>query len=342
MFINSNNWPLEHWHIEVSSKCSLRCPRCTRQEVPDGLINTDLSLDWFEKNFFELLSHVKKITFCGDDGDPIYARNFLEIIKRIKSINPFIQIVIVTNGSYKTSDWWTELSSLLSSADHIHFSLDGWDQNSNEIYRVNSDWNSIIAGVQALEKNPVRVFTTWAAIAFRFNQDHMDHMQQMARDLKFDYFQITHSTKFGSNYSAYPQDDALEPRAEFVAQGRFTRNIENLSNRHWQDLCVGEFVKRYREPITIGSINPLCSVGNKGLYINSQGQFYPCCWTGLRYPHNTNIFDYVDQTDKTIAQTLNDPNWSKLFDSMKDNSCPNECREKCSAKLWTLEHATSW
>jgi wyosine [tRNA(Phe)-imidazoG37] synthetase (radical SAM superfamily) len=125
----------------------------------------------------------------------------------------------VTNGSYKTSDWWTELSSLLSSADHIHFSLDGWDQNSNQIYRVNSDWLSIIAGVQALEKNPVRVFTTWAAIAFRFNQDHMDHMQQMARDLKFDYFQITHSTKFGSNYSAYPQDDALEPRAELVAQG---------------------------------------------------------------------------------------------------------------------------
>jgi hypothetical protein len=105
---------------------------------------------------------------------------------------------------------------------------------------------------------------------------------------------------------------------------------------------VGEFVKKYREPITIGSINPLCSVGNKGLYINSQGTFYPCCWTGVRYAHNNNIFSYVDQTNKTMVEILNDPNWSKLFDSMKDDSCPNECREKCSAKLWTLEHATSW
>ena len=342
MFINSNHWPLEHWHIEISSKCSLRCPRCTRQEVPDGLINTDLSLDWFEKNFFELLSHVKKITFCGDDGDPIYARNFLEIIKRIKSINPFIQIVIVTNGSYKTSDWWTELSSLLSSADHIHFSLDGWDQNSNEIYRVNSDWKSIIAGVQALEKNSVRVFTTWAAIAFRFNEDKIHHMRQIAQDLKFDYFQLTHSTKFGSNYSAYPLNDPLEPSNKFVARGRFSRKIENISNRQWNDSCIDTFIDRYKNLKTIGNILPLCSVGNKGLYINSQGTFYPCCWTGLRYSHNDNIFDYVDQTDKTMAEILNDPNWLKLFDSMKNDSCPNECREKCSAKLWTLEHATSW
>ena len=342
MFINSNNWPLEHWHIEISSKCSLRCPRCTRQEVPDGLVNTDLSLDWFEKNFFELLPQVKKITFCGDDGDPIYARNFIEIIGRIKSINPFTQIVIVTNGSYKTVDWWQQLTRLLDSQDHIHFSLDGWDQDSNQLYRINSDWHSIIAGIKALEENSVRVFTTWAAIAFKFNQDRIEHMMEMARELKFDYFQITHSTKFGSNYAAYPKDDALEPRSELVAKGRFTRQITNLSNRFWQDTCVQDYIKRYREPVTAGKINPLCSVGNKGLYINSLGKFYPCCWTGLRYQHNMGIFNYVDQDNKTIPQVLDDTNWSKLFDSMKDDSCPNECQEKCNKNLWTMEHATSW
>ena len=37
-----------HFHIEISSKCTLRCPRCTRQEVPDSLVNTELDLEFFK------------------------------------------------------------------------------------------------------------------------------------------------------------------------------------------------------------------------------------------------------------------------------------------------------
>ena len=81
-FKNIHNWPLEHWHIETCSKCSLKCPRCSRQEVPQGLVNTDLSLEWFKNNFTgKLLTEVKKLTFCGDDGDPIYAKDLLAILK---------------------------------------------------------------------------------------------------------------------------------------------------------------------------------------------------------------------------------------------------------------------
>ena len=40
-----------HWHIEISSKCTLRCPRCARQEVPDTLVNTELDLEFFQRNF---------------------------------------------------------------------------------------------------------------------------------------------------------------------------------------------------------------------------------------------------------------------------------------------------
>ena len=45
MFENIHNWPLEHWHIELCSKCTLKCPRCSRQEVPEGLTNKDLTLE---------------------------------------------------------------------------------------------------------------------------------------------------------------------------------------------------------------------------------------------------------------------------------------------------------
>ena len=85
MFKNINNWPIEHWHIESCSKCSLKCPRCTRQEVPEGLTNKELTLDWFKENFTgKLLQQVKKLTFCGDDGDSfIFSRQSIPLIDRL-------------------------------------------------------------------------------------------------------------------------------------------------------------------------------------------------------------------------------------------------------------------
>ncbi len=79
-------------------------------------------------------------------------------------------------------------------------------------------------------------------------------------------------------------------------------------------------------------------IGNKGLYINAKGEFKPCCWTGLRYQHNKNIFDYINFNDQ-LTNVLDDPAWSTLFN---DFGAVRECGEKCSAEKWNLDHATSW
>ena len=339
---NIHHWPLEHWHIEVSSKCSLRCPRCTRQEVPQDLINTELSLDWFKQNFNnDILQCVKKITFCGDDGDPIYAKQFTQILNWLRMQNKSIQFVIITNGSYKTTQWWKTIGEILNENDNLHFSIDGWDQESNNKYRVNCNWQSIIAGINAIKSS--KVFKTWAAIAFKFNENKLGDMQKMAKQLGFDCFQLTLSTKFGSNYNAYDKNDYLEPSKKFVAKGRFTRSTTNLSGRKWIDKTVDTFLRRFKKTDTSQqSIIPLCMIGNKGLYINAEGKFYPCCWTGLRYQHNKNIFSYINGDNKTLEDILDDPMWGKLFLDMKMGSAPYECHEKCSAKKWNEEHATSW
>ncbi len=338
---NIHNWPLEHWHIELCSKCSLKCPRCSRQEVPNGLINRDLSLDWFKENFTgKIIKNVKKITFCGDDGDPIYAKDFIDILGWLRKQNKNLQFVIVTNGSYKTKNWWKQLSTILNASDHIHFSLDGWDQASNSRYRVNCDWESILDAIKIIKTN--KVYKTWAAIAFKFNEDKLNKMEQLAKSLGFDQFQLTLSTKFGKNYEAYPKNDPLEPSEKFVASGRFKRTIKKLTKRIWKDNSYDIFVNRYKsENIEQQSIIPLCMIGNKGLYINAEGKFYPCCWTGLRYEHNRNIFNYIDNT-QTLGEIMDDKMWKKLFLDMQFGDAPQECFEKCSAKKWSIEHATSW
>jgi len=306
--------------------------------VPHGLVNRDLSLEWFKQNFKgKLITDVKKITFCGDDGDPIYAKDFLNILEWLRGQNNNLQFVIVTNGSYKTRNWWQNLKEILNEKDHIHFSLDGWDQESNNLYRINCDWESIMTGVKVL--HDTTAYKTWAAIAFKFNEQKIDYMKQIALALRFDNFQLTLSTKFGKNYDGYPKDDPLQPSDEYVATGRFARQHTSLSNKKWIDTTLHLYTARFHKTDTQNkSIIPLCMIGNKGLYINAQGKFFPCCWTGLRYQHNQNIFDYIS-AGNDLGTTLDDPHWETLFNNF---SAVKECGEKCNKQKWNLEHATSW
>ena len=339
--LQTNSLATWHWHIEISSKCTLRCPRCARQEVPDGLVNTELDLDFFQRNFSPefIKQHVRKITFCGDDGDPIYAHDLIPVIAYFKSIKSDIEMVIVTNGSYKSEYWWKSLALQLGNHDSVHFSIDGWDNASNNQYRVNSEWNSIIEGVQTLRSHS-RCQIIWAAIAFKFNQKYIQRMKAQAFDLGFDRFQLTKSTKFGSVYPHYGDKDALEPIPDLVSQThRFEREIYDFTNR--KPLSWPINLERYQQSLEINGVKPLCSVGNKGLYISAQGQLFPCCWVANRYAHNQEWQDLGKQFDlkqRSLESVLQDDFWQSEFQSYRWA----ECQTKCAAHRVTEQYALEW
>jgi hypothetical protein len=278
---------LWHWHIEISSKCTLRCPRCIRTEVPETLVNTELNLDFFKKHFTPdfITENVERITFCGDDGDPIYAHDLIPVIQYFKSIKP-VSFTIVTNGSYKKTDWWIDLGKTLTEIDQIHFSIDGYDNDSNNIYRVNSDWDSILNGARVLRRIS-DCYMSWSSILFKFNEDHLDTMKDIARKIGFDVFQVTQSTKFGKYESIYPKDDPLQPSDGYLINHNvYEREITSLSNRKLYEPYVKTNIKHFENTKAIDEIFPLCHTGLKGSYIDARGYFYPCCWVANRYPHN--------------------------------------------------------
>lgn len=331
-----------HWHIEISSKCTLKCPRCARTEVPDTLLNTELRLDFFKKNFTSefIKDHVEKITFCGDDGDPIYAHDLIDVIKYFKSIKP-VKFVIVTNGSYKDTQWWQQLGILLDVNDHIHWSLDGWDQASNEQYRVNSNWASIVRGIEAFRWGS-KAYMTWDAIAFKFNENHLSDMQALAKKLRFDNFQLTLSTKFNKVYSIYPEGDSLQPKDELISDNyRFQREFTYFTDRRPSDIGLTTNLNLYNNAKTYKDVLPLCSLGNKGLFINSQGRMLPCCWVANRYNHNNEWLKRSNEFnlhEKTLESVLNDPYWSGDF----ENFSWTECKTKCNISVVNQQYATEW
>lgn len=329
-----------HFHIEISSKCTLRCPRCARQEVPNTLVNTELDLEFFERNFTPkfIKDNVEKITFCGDDGDPIYAHNLIPVIKYIKSIKP-VEIVIITNGSHKKSTWWTDLGQLLDCDDSVHFSIDGWDNDSNNQYRVNSDYNSIIAGLQTLRLSS-QCQIVWAAIAFKFNENQLGLMKQFAKSLGVDQFQLTKSTKFGSVYPGYGANDPLEPSDKFISNThRFEREQYNFTGKK-QKIHPINF-ELYTQNQDRKSVVPLCEIGNKGLYIDARGRLFPCCWVANRYSHNQEWQTLAEQFDLhhcTLTEALSDSFWKEEFQTFKWQ----ECQTKCSSKIVNQDYATQW
>lgn len=338
----------DHWHIEPSSICGLRCPRCPRAEVPESLLNHQLDLDFFKAQIGEsTVAQMRKITFCGNDGDPIYCRDLVDICAWIKSVNPSLHLVIVTNGSRRSPRWWQALGRILDFRDQIHWSLDGWDQDSNSQYRINSDWPSIQAGIQAFAKQNSDTYRVWAAIAFRFNQHHLIHMQDQARSLGMDLFQITKSTKFGSHYpEAYGIDDPLCPdRSDLVSSShRFERVLVDLSNRARPGELLKEiFFSRARELIHHDRYAGICLIGNKGVFLNSQGQLYPCCWTANRYDHNRHWQQLAQQRfnlhKRTFSDIMHDNFWAE--DLLRFDS--HECRTKCTKdRLQDRDHVVEW
>lgn len=338
----------DHWHIELSSICALKCPRCPRAEVPESLLNRHLTLKFFQEQIgSDTINKIKKITFCGNDGDPIYCRDFIEICQWIKESNPNIQLVIITNGSYKSAEWWSRLAQVLDHNDEVHWSIDGWDQISNEQYRINSSWSSIEQGFRTFFSKNSKTYRVWAAIAFRFNQNHIEYQKNLADSMGFDFYQLTKSTKFGSKYPvAYGNEDALEPTdPDLIARGfRFERMQHVLSNktRPGQDLKK-IFFQRAQDLTKHNQYSGICLIGNKGVFLNSQGEFYPCCWTANRYEHNSSwhqlAAEQFNLNKRTFTDIIQDPYWQTDF--LKFDSL--ECTSKCtSAQLNDPHHTTEW
>ena len=331
-----------HFHIEISSKCTLRCPRCARQEVPNGLVNTELDLAFFKRNFTPefVLTNVEKITFCGDDGDPIYAHDLIDVITYIKHIKS-VEIVIVTNGSHKKESWWQDLGRVLDQNDTVHFSVDGWDNHSNNLYRVNSNFESIVSGISAL-RSTSQCRLVWAAIAFRFNENYLDQMSGHAKTLGMDAFQLTKSTKFGSIYPSYGITDALEPSKKFISRShRFERDVTLLSDRGLKSVVNNININLYKSVNETNGVKPLCEIGNKGLYIDAQGRLFPCCWVANRYGHNSEwqqLSLQFNLHNRTLSDAVLDNFWQSKFKTFEWQ----ECQTKCSANRVTKKYATEW
>jgi MoaA/NifB/PqqE/SkfB family radical SAM enzyme len=200
-------------HLEITSKCTLKCPLCPRTEVPGTYKVTDLSLELIEK-IVSTSYEFDNVALCGNHGDPIYHSNFFQVIDLLLKLPGAPRIQINTNGSYKRPDWWRQLGEKLRSKDRVVFGLDGLKDTCKN-YRVNCDWDSAWNGLVTLKKHS-KCKLRWQWILFKYNEHQLAEAKQLCVEHGIDDFSIVKSSRFLEDINEEPTISLEEARRRFV------------------------------------------------------------------------------------------------------------------------------
>jgi MoaA/NifB/PqqE/SkfB family radical SAM enzyme len=297
------------FHIEATSKCTLECPLCDRTWFYEKFKKRNLH----EIDIDNLVSFVgpnARVNFCGNNGDPIYHSKFIEMCRRLKDNN--CKISITTNGSAKTKKWWTELNSVLDEDDKITFSIDGLE-DTNHIYRKNAKWKSIMTAIKVFAERKCQLH--WKFIVFKHNQHQIKDAKELSIKLKFNLFRLEHSSRWLGKKD-------LMPDREFV-DASYERAEKILINPKFQT-----------------TMKPFCLHNGKPeneLYIDAEGDFYPCCWMGgYTYKYNS-VFSPKNKRfnikDNTLDGILKQKDIVDFFETTKQFTSAHECcKIKCGVK----------
>jgi len=254
---------IEEFHVEPTNVCTLKCPGCARtrfiDQWPKKWKNHNLAIDQLLK-FLDIDLVDKKINLCGNYGDPVYHSDLINFVKKLKQRGP--RLSIVTNGSYKSREWWQELTSLLDNSDSITFSIDGTPENFIN-YRKNADWKSIQIGIEVSTKS--KCLTVWKYIPFKYNQNDIEQVKNLSVELGIDQFEISHSDRFDEKTIEFFPDNTL------------------LGNRYQSQQI-------WKSNRSITDIDPKCQLGKSENYISADGYYIPCCYLADHRFYYKNIF----------------------------------------------------
>lgn len=304
---------LKSIHLEITNRCQASCPMCSRN-VHGGLENPLIkNQDWTVQDFKhilneEVLHQVDGFYFCGNFGDPIINNDLLEMCKYSTSVNPNLYIRIHTNGSARTTDWWTQLAASLPAAHNVIFAIDGLE-DTHSLYRIGTDYNKVIENAQAFIN--AGGTAEWAFIKFKHNEHQLEEAERRAKELGFARFTYKDSARFV----------ATEKFEVLDKQGDISYYLEPPTGSKI-NLITQDIIDNYQDIVDASEIDCYV-VQTKEVYIDAYKKVMPCCFLSsipYNYTRPNDNVKYIRQQMNTQYQNLiNDlGNTNALEKSIKD------------------------
>lgn len=227
----------------------------------------------------DFIKQLKSIYLCGNYGDPMVARETLEVLAYFRRSQPKIRLGMYTNGSGRVTGWWELLAGLV---DYCRFSIDGLE-DTNHLYRRNTSWDKIMQSVKAFIKAGGNA--EWDFIVFGHNEHQVEEARALSRRLGFTKFTVKKTYRF-FNLKTGRRREHVDV---FDSDNNYEYSITGPKEFQYQNESLVQLDRKidaqnnYDEYLSRTPIS--CKVaGEKKLYVSAEGLAFPCCWTANIYP----------------------------------------------------------
>jgi len=340
-------------HLEVTQNCQASCPMCDRNMNGEGInphINLDeLSLKDCEDIFsIDFIKQLDTIYMCGNLGDPIVAKDTLEIFKYFREHNPNIWLSMNTNGGAKNEQWWSDLATTFGRMGAVIFSVDGL-RDTNHIYRQGVVWDNVERNMQAFINAGGRA--RWDYLIFEHNQHQVDEAEALANAWGCEKFMKKKTGRFIDAKTNKKEKHQAKDR-----KGKDTAEIKKPDAKYQNKALTKQetILKKYGSMDAYYDAAPIiCKVKKENsLFITAEGLAMPCCWTAGRMykwwnkdPYVEQIWEHIDiaggkdaiNAKKGLREVFDTGIFDTIQRSWKYESCNlgklKVCAMKCGAEF---------
>ena len=294
-------WTPDKYHIELTNACVAQCPFCARTMNKGVPTHQELSI-WDIKKFFtvKVMSKTKYVTICGIYGDPIYAKDFLEIASYFNEHK--LHVAVSTNGYNQKKDFWEALWKMKYV--RITFGIDGITQKTHGAYRKGTQLLQVLKNAKKFTSTWWHA--TWQFIVFRTNEHQIERAREISKQLWFIDFVIRESRDYNA--------ELLKPKMIFAKQG------EKIGDT--PDYIECEYKQK------------------RQWYIASSGQVLPCCYLVNNEYYHEGLKDIsMNIKHHSIKEIVKSSIWENDIGHFKNDGGENVCIKKCGKKWKTQRYS---
>lgn len=338
--------------FEISSTCNALCLGCVRTDsnhyntekylIPDKQY---LPFDTFKKILTAPeFQTVTELEFCGTIDEPLMHPQLLEFLEFASTVKEY-NIIIHTNASLRNEDYWRKLAEvLLKNHKHIvKFSVDGLE-DTNHIYRQNTNWDKIMKNAQAFIGAGGKA--SWQYLIFPWNEHQIMEAKELSIKMGFHEFMSRHDRSRVTNVG-------LQRIQALKLHDKQTQKIGKPIKWKYPYATVEDINEKLNEQV-VSEIE--CNNQKQGMYfIGYDSRLWPCCFL-----HNGQ-FDYDEDKRDLLKKRLFDAygsdDWNDLskfsvgevlskdfykfdllgsWESTEHNECAgsriHRCTETCASK----------
>jgi len=293
-------------HLEITQRCQAACPMCDRNQnggdENQHMTDAELSLEDCKKIFsVPFIKQLKTMYMCGNLGDPIVAKDTLEVFAYFREHNPTMWLSMNTNAGAQKEEWWEQLAKIFGRMGAVIFSVDGL-KDTNHLYRQNVNWEIVERSMRAFIRAGGRA--RWDYIIFEHNEHQVDKAEKLAAVMGFEKFMKKKTGRFFSSATFKGKDK----HQAVNRKGAETQTLKKPKEEKFLNKATekeNQLVKQYGSMMDYYDTCQVdCKVAGveKNIFITAEGLLMPCCWTAGRmykWWHNDptveQVWDFINR-----------------------------------------------